>query len=57
MRNVISLGGDSDTIACMAGALAEAYFGIPEELLERGLLYLDEELREEVDECMAYLGG
>ena len=27
----ISIGGDSDTIAAMAGAIAEAYYGIPEE--------------------------
>ena len=27
MRNAVSLGGDTDTMACMAGAIAEAYFG------------------------------
>ena len=27
VRNAISLGGDSDTLACMAGSVAEAYFG------------------------------
>lgn len=30
IRNAISLGGDGDTIAAMAGAIAEAYYGIPE---------------------------
>ncbi|MBR0411445.1 MAG: ADP-ribosylglycohydrolase family protein [Eubacterium sp.] len=29
IRKAISLGGDSDTIACMAGGIAEAYFGMP----------------------------
>jgi len=33
IRNAVSLGGDSDTIACMAGAVAEAYFGgVPKDL-------------------------
>ena len=29
IRLAISLGGDSDTIACMAGGIAAAYYGIP----------------------------
>lgn len=32
IRNAVSLGGDSDTIACIAGSIAEAYYGVPEEL-------------------------
>jgi len=33
IRNAISLGGDSDTMACIAGGIAQAYYGkIPEEL-------------------------
>ncbi len=28
IRNAISIGGDSDTLACMAGAIAEAEFGL-----------------------------
>jgi len=27
VRNAISLGGDSDTLACIAGGIAEAYYG------------------------------
>ncbi len=33
IKNAISLGGDSDTIACIAGALAETYYKIPDELI------------------------
>ena len=29
LRRAISVGGDADTTACMAGALAGAYWGIP----------------------------
>ena len=32
VRNAISIGGDADTIACMAGAIAEAYYGVPPEI-------------------------
>lgn len=44
VRNSVSLGGDSDTIAAMAGAIAEAFFGIPPEIEEEGLEFLDETL-------------
>ncbi len=46
IRNAISLGGDGDTQAAIAGAIAEAYFGIPDELQERVFDYLDEPLTE-----------
>ncbi len=44
IRNAVSLGGDADTQAAMAGAIAEAYFGIPEELEQKALEYMDETL-------------
>ena len=37
IRKAVSLGGDSDTIGCMAGAIAEAFFGMPEEYKEETL--------------------
>ena len=40
IRNCISIGGDSDTIAAIAGGIAEAYFGVPQELRERVWEYL-----------------
>ena len=45
IRRAVSLGGDSDTIACMAGAIAEAYFGMPDAFREEALIRLDEPLR------------
>jgi type I restriction enzyme M protein len=44
IRNAISIGGDSDTLAAITGAVAEAYYGIPDELQETALSYLDERL-------------
>ena len=46
LRNAVSLGGDSDTIACMTGGIAEAFYGMPQELQEKALERLPEEMRE-----------
>ncbi|MBO6047282.1 MAG: ADP-ribosylglycohydrolase family protein, partial [Erysipelotrichaceae bacterium] len=44
IRKAVSLGGDSDTIGCMAGAIAEAYYGMPEEFKVEVFRRLDEPL-------------
>ena len=44
IRNAISIGGDSDTIAAIAGSIAEAFYGIPAEISSIGLKYLDNNL-------------
>lgn len=40
----ISMGGDTDTVACITGALAEAFYCIPDDLLVAGLSKLDDKL-------------
>ncbi|WZL78264.1 ADP-ribosylglycohydrolase family protein [Eubacteriales bacterium mix99] len=45
IRNAISIGGDSNTLAAITGAIAEAYYGIPFPLKRKALTYLDDELR------------
>ena len=40
IRISLSIGGDSDTIAAITGALAEAYYGVPEDLIEKVNPYL-----------------
>lgn len=40
----MSIGGDSDTIGAIAGGIAEAVFGIPTNIREEGLAYLDDHL-------------
>ena len=32
IRTAVSLGGDCDTLTCIAGSIVEAYYGVPEEL-------------------------
>lgn len=41
IRNAISLGGDSDTLAAITGSIAEAYYGIPAEIRKLALTFLD----------------
>jgi ADP-ribosylglycohydrolase len=50
IRNAISIGGDSDTVAAIAGGLAEALFGIPDELAQGGLARLPEDMKRVVEE-------
>lgn len=51
VRNAVSLGGDADTMACIAGGIAEAFFGgVPDEIASRALAALDERLRGVVSE-------
>jgi ADP-ribosylglycohydrolase len=51
IRNAISLGGDADTMACIAGAIAEAYYGaVPAEIADGVLARLDDRLRSVVRE-------
>ena len=35
IRLAISLGGDADTIGAIAGSIAEAYYGIPDEFIKK----------------------
>jgi ADP-ribosylglycohydrolase len=51
IRNAISIGGDSDTLACITGGIAEAYYGgVPEVIQEFALNKLDEPLKRIVKE-------
>ncbi len=44
IRNAISIGGDSDTIGAITGGIAEAYYGIPEEIRKEAVKFLDKRL-------------
>lgn len=44
IRNAISVGGDSDTLAAITGGVAEAYYGIPTDIRKLALTFLDERL-------------
>ena len=46
IRTAVSLGGDCDTLTCIAGSMAEAFYGVPEELKIECRKRLPEDLRE-----------
>jgi len=54
LRNAVSLGGDSDTLAAMAGCVAEAAYGMPEYLRNEALTRLPQELQTVVREFELY---
>lgn len=47
--NALSIGGDSDTIACMAGAVAAAFYGIPRDIRSEVMPYVRGEVRNILD--------
>ena len=57
IRTAVSLGGDCDTLTCIAGSIAEAFYGVPEELKEQCRSRLPEDLLEVVDRFTARLAG
>jgi ADP-ribosylglycohydrolase len=58
IRNAISLGGDADTMACIAGGIAEAYFGgVPDSIRQPVLRVLDPRLVEIVQEFTTRFGN
>jgi len=44
IRKAISIGGDTDTIGAIVGSLAEAYYGVPEDIKEEVKNYLNEDI-------------
>jgi ADP-ribosylglycohydrolase len=51
IRNAISLGGDADTLACITGGIAEAYYGgVPGDIADRVLALLDERISNVVEQ-------
>ncbi|HXI03697.1 MAG TPA: ADP-ribosylglycohydrolase family protein [Candidatus Saccharimonadales bacterium] len=49
IRLAISLGGDADTLACLTGGIAGAFYGgVPENIAELAMARLDDSLRDVV---------
>jgi ADP-ribosylglycohydrolase len=55
IRNVISIGGDSDTLAAITGSIAEAAYGIPEDIKNKAISYLDNEIKEVYNSWINFL--
>lgn len=50
IRTGISIGGDSDTLCAITGAVAEAYYGIDKKMKKEALSYLDDHLKKKAIE-------
>lgn len=55
MRNCIYTGGDSDTVAAIAGGMAEHYHGVPRKVVNSAMAYLNDELYEIVARWDAFM--
>ena len=49
IRTAVSLGGDVDTLTAIAGSMAEAFYGVPEEFKEMCRLYVADDILEVAD--------
>lgn len=54
IRLAISLGGNSDTIACMTGGIAAAYYGVSNEIVNKAKEYLPNDMLAIIDEFDNY---
>lgn len=55
IRKAISIGGDSDTIAAIAGSIAEAHFGIPDDIRRKAWAYIPTKLRKVILDFNSFL--
>lgn len=57
LRTAISVGGDSDTLAAITCSVAEAYYGVPDDIRTGAEGYLDKRLLPILREFEAYLAA
>lgn len=57
LRNVMYIGGDTDTLGAIAGAIAEAFWGIPVSFVVKAKEYLDAELEEIIEKAYKIING
>ncbi len=52
IRNAVSIGGDSDTIAAITGSIAGAYYQIPDSIQEKAMTFLPDDLKDIINQFM-----
>ena len=55
IRTAVSLGGDCDTLTCIAGGMAEGFYGVPEELKKECRKRLPSVLNDVLDQFERFL--
>ena len=56
IRNAVSIGGDTDTVACITGGIAEVMFGLPDDIRYTARSYLTDDLIDVVDRFINRVG-
>ena len=57
VRNAVSLGGDTDTLAAIAGAMADAMYGVPIGIITKGYDYLEDDMKDTLNAFQDFLNG
>jgi len=57
IRTGISIGGDSDTLCAITGAIAEAYYGVGLDMKNQALTYLDDTLKKDYENFLKHKLG
>jgi ADP-ribosylglycohydrolase len=58
VRKAVSLGGDADTLGCITGSIAEAYYGeVPENIIDETIRRLPEEFLKIIDKFYLLVQG
>ena len=52
---ITSLGGDCDTLTCISGSIAEAFYEIPKEIADEGLHRISSDLRSVLNKFYSYI--
>ena len=57
VRTAVSLGGDSDTLTCIAGGMAEAFYGVPREIVAECKIRLPKDMKDALERFENYKQG
>ena len=57
VRNAVSLGGDTDTIAAIAGAMADAMYHVPVKIILKAVQYLEPDMSETCSAFQEFIKG
>ena len=56
IRNAVSLGGDCDTLTCITGGIAEAFYGVPEGLQKECYARIPQDMQEVLNRFCEEIG-
>ena len=57
IRTAVSLGGDCDTLTCIAGSMAEAFYGVPEDMKKECRVRIGSDMRDVLDRFLEMTAG